>query len=60
MISEMNERIRAYEMFHLLVESVPNSIVLIDSKGIIKFANVQTERYFGYHINDLLGKQIEY
>ncbi|MBP6740777.1 MAG: PAS domain S-box protein [Leptospiraceae bacterium] len=56
----MNERIRAYEMFHLLVESVPNSIVLIDSKGIIKFANVQTERYFGYHINDLLGKQIEY
>lgn len=59
MISEMNERIKANEMFHLLVESVPNSIVLIDSKGVIKFANVQTERYFGYQINDLLGKQIE-
>ncbi len=43
----------------LIVESAPNSIILINSKGEIAFANNQTEKLFGYAKNELTNKAID-
>jgi len=59
LIKEIDVRKQAEQRFEHVVESVPNSIILIDSRGIIQFANIQTEHYFGYKISELIGQKIE-
>lgn len=56
---DVSERIRAEERFRLLIESMPNGIVMVDSKGIITLVNAQIERSFGYDRNELLNQPIE-
>ncbi|NQU35492.1 MAG: PAS domain S-box protein, partial [Bacteroidetes bacterium] len=56
---DITERKRSEERIRLVVESAPNAIILVNSKGIISLVNSQTENYFGYKRNELLGKQIE-
>lgn len=41
------------------VESAPNGVVMIDSKGRITLVNAELERMFGYVRADLLGQLIE-
>ncbi len=49
----------AVELFHLVVESAPNAIVVVDQGGEIKLLNALTEQLFGYSREELLGKSVE-
>lgn len=42
-----------------VLEGAPDSIVLADAEGRIRFANLQTERTFGYAKGELIGQPIE-
>ncbi|MFX1276441.1 MAG: PAS domain S-box protein [Promethearchaeota archaeon] len=44
------------EKYHNLIESLPFSIVLLDSNGIIKDCNYTTTRVLGYPKDELIGK----
>jgi PAS domain S-box-containing protein len=58
-VVDISERRRAEKRFQLAVESAPNGVVMINSKGRIVLVNVQTERLFGYERSELLGKPVE-
>ncbi len=47
------------ETFRLIVESVPNGIVMTDNRGQIIFLNSQAEKMFGYERGALFGKSVE-
>ncbi|MGR9105946.1 MAG: sensor histidine kinase [Gammaproteobacteria bacterium] len=45
--------------FRNLLNSAPDAIVIIDEKGIINLINTQTENWFGYSRDELLGRSVE-
>jgi PAS domain S-box-containing protein len=53
------ELTEALKRFEIVVESVPQSIILVDEKGVIQYLNPQTETYFGYVESELIGQKIE-
>jgi PAS domain S-box-containing protein len=42
-----------------VLETAPDAIVVIDSRGVIVLVNSQTENIFGYARTELLGRKIE-
>src|SRR6202011_5645489 len=50
---------KSEERFRLVVESVPNAIVMINGNGRIEMVNAEAEKMFGYERADLLGKPVE-
>jgi len=58
-IEDITQRERAEKLLRLVVESAPNGIVMVDSTGRILLVNEQTEQYFGYRREELLGQQVE-
>ena len=42
-----------------LLETAPDSMIIVNDKGQIVFANYQTENMFGYTSQELLGNKIE-
>jgi PAS domain S-box-containing protein len=58
-IEDITQRERAEKLLRLVVESAPNGIVMVDATGRILLVNEQTEKYFGYRREELLGQQIE-
>jgi PAS domain S-box-containing protein len=53
-------RLRASDArFRQLVESAPDSVVLVDAAGRIEVVNAQTERLFGYSRDALVGQAVE-
>jgi PAS domain S-box-containing protein len=58
-IEDITQRERAEKLLRLVVESAPNSVVMVDSDGRIVLVNQQTEKYFAYSREELLGRQIE-
>jgi PAS domain S-box-containing protein len=52
-------RKQAEERFHLVVEAVPNVIIMINAEGKIELANAQVEAVFGYTRNELIGHPVE-
>jgi len=42
-----------------LLEAVPDALVGMDQKGVIRFVNRQTESLFGYDRDQLIGRPIE-
>lgn len=58
-IIDITEREKANEQFRLVVESAPNSMVLVDYSGHIVMVNRQTEVLFGYKRNELVGQKVE-
>src|SRR5664279_3697659 len=42
-----------------LLEAVPDALVGMDQKGVIRFVNRQTETLFGYDRDDLIGRHID-
>src|SRR5271169_2803773 len=49
----------AEETFELLLEGAPDAIVVTRRDGRMVVVNTQTERMFGYHREELLGKKVE-
>jgi PAS domain S-box-containing protein len=45
--------------FEIMLEAVPDALVGMDQKGIVRFVNRQTELLFGYDRDDLIGEHIE-
>jgi PAS domain S-box-containing protein len=45
--------------FEKLLEAVPDALVGMDQKGVIRFVNRQTESLFGYGRDQLIGQPIE-
>lgn len=42
-----------------LLETAPDSMVIVNDRGIIVLINAQTERLFGYSRKELIGKEVE-
>ena len=47
------------DRFRLAVNASPAAMIMIDSAGVIEFANAETERMFGYSVEDLIGQSID-
>jgi PAS domain S-box-containing protein len=47
------------ERFRLLLEAVPDGVVIADTDGRIVLVNAQAERLFGYEREELLGRPVE-
>jgi len=58
-LQDNKERKRAEERFRLVVESAPNAMVLINSKGTITLVNNKTELLFDYNRDELIGAPLE-
>ncbi|MDO9260755.1 MAG: PAS domain S-box protein, partial [Flavobacteriaceae bacterium] len=56
---EMHEHKKTEDRIRLIVESVPNAIILVDANGHIQLVNTQAEIYFGYNRDELIGNKIE-
>ncbi len=46
------------ETYILAIESVYNSVVITDNRGIVQYANPATERITGYSREEVLGKKV--
>jgi PAS domain S-box-containing protein len=44
--------------FEMLLEAVPDALVGVDQKGVIRFVNHQTEVLFGYDCGQMTGEHI--
>jgi PAS domain S-box-containing protein len=58
-LRDITERKRTEERFRLVVESTPNAIVMVDAAGLIVLVNSQTEKFFGYRREELVGQPVE-
>lgn len=50
----------AEERFREILESTPDAIIIVDSKGAIQMINNQAERLFGYTRRAMIGKKVEW
>jgi PAS domain S-box-containing protein len=57
--NDITQRKRVEAMFRGLLESAPDAMVIIDEDGRIVLINSQTEAFFGYSRNELLGREVE-
>ena len=47
------------EKFKALLDAAPDATVIVDEKGIIRMANLQTKNLFDYNREELVGKSVE-
>jgi len=50
---------RLEKRFRDLLESAPDSMIIVNEQGVITIVNAQTEKLFGYQREELIGKEIE-
>ena len=58
-LRDISDRKRAEDRFRLAVESAPNAMVMVNQEGKIVLVNVQTEKVFGYHREELIGQAVD-
>ncbi len=51
--------VRDNQRFRLVVDAVPNAILVVDRDGRILFANLRAEDLFGYERDELLGEGVD-
>jgi two-component system sensor kinase FixL len=56
---DMTEQKRAEEKFRLVLDGAPNAMIMVDSAGVINFANGPAATVFGYSHSELIGCTIE-
>ena len=56
---DITERKRLEHRFRQAVESAPYAIVMINESGTIEMVNSQTETFFGYSRDELIGQPVE-
>jgi PAS domain S-box-containing protein len=56
---DVTERKRTEERFQLVVEAVPNAMIVVSAEGLMTLVNTQTEKLFGYERGELLGQNVE-
>src|SRR5881398_3293359 len=49
----------AEEKFQLVLDAAPNAMIMVDSAGVISFANASATTVFGYSLSELIGRHIE-
>lgn len=58
-IVNISERKRLEARFRQVVESAPNAMVMINSRGRIEMVNTQAEILFAYSRSEMLGQMVE-
>jgi PAS domain S-box-containing protein len=48
------------EQFRLLLDAVPNGMMVTDEAGVITFVNSEIEKMFGYSRHELIGRGVEF
>ena len=56
---DITERKRAEEKFRIVLDAAPNAMIMVDSAGVISFANAPAATVFGYSLSELIGRPIE-
>jgi two-component system, LuxR family, sensor kinase FixL len=56
---DITERKRAEEKFRIVLDAAPNAMIMVDSAGVIGFANAPAATVFGYSLSELIGRPIE-
>lgn len=56
---DITAHIHAEEQFRLIVEAMPNAIVVVDNNGAIVLVNNQSEKLFGYERRELIGRRVD-
>ena len=56
---DITERKLAEEKFQLVLDAAPNAMIMVDSAGVITFANASATTVFGYSLSELIGRHIE-
>ncbi len=56
---DITELKRAEEKFRLVLDGAPNAMIMVDSAGVISFANAPAATVFGYALSELIGCNIE-
>jgi PAS domain S-box-containing protein len=56
--AEVEQRKKAEEKFRNLLESAPDSMVIVNEQGIIQLVNAQTVKMFGYTRDEMMGEGV--
>ncbi len=58
-VRDITDRKKAEQKFRSLLEAAPDAMVIIGREGKIELVNSQTEKFFGYKREELLGQLVE-
>ena len=56
---ELNQKKLTEITFHLIVDSAPNAVLLVNQEGKIAYVNKQCESLFGYSSSEMIGMPVE-
>jgi diguanylate cyclase (GGDEF)-like protein/PAS domain S-box-containing protein len=56
---DLSERNESEAKYRGLLEAAPDAMVVVDQRGEILLLNVQAEKQFGYHRDELVGQKVK-